>query len=236
MPFIMNKHKFFALGLALLVLSALVGCGAHVEPRVEHKEPTEAQKEAARQRFQRVKSTVSDPIYDVAEAACRYKKEYGRWQSLEFSTTPESQFESFSSSTPSNNTYETTFRLKAFPTTLVMAVDLTEEEDTKTNCRITLQSQSSTKRGSQFEDYLKGKNRPSKNSFTFVKDRSLLGTKEDREAFAMPFVFVATLQEIQSNPTLYRESAREKAASKGMEAIIKIALCVALKVNPSQCK
>jgi len=232
----MNKRTFLTLGLVPLLLGALVGCGAHVEPRAEPKEPNEAQKEAARQRLQRVKSTVSDPIYDVAEAACRYKKKFGRWQSVEFFTTPESHFESFSSSTPSNNTYETTFRLKAFPATLLMAVDLGGEEDTKTNCRITLQTQSSAKKGSQFEDFLKGKNRPSKNDFTFYKDRSLLGTREDREAFAMPFVFVATLQEIQSNPMLYRESASEKAVSKGMEAIIKVALCVALKVNPSQCK
>lgn len=99
----MNKHTSLAVGYVLLVFGALAGCGAHLEPRHEPKEPSEAQKEAAHQRFQRVKSVVSDPIYDVAEAACRYKKEYGRWQSLEFSTTPESQFESFSSFTPSNN-------------------------------------------------------------------------------------------------------------------------------------
>jgi len=233
----MNKQTLLTLGITPLVLSALAGCSAHVGPRVESKEPTEAQKEVARQRFQQVKSTVSDPIYDVAGAACRYKRVYGRWPTVEFSTTPESQFESFIPSTQSNSTYETTLRLKALPSTLVMVVDLVGgEEDAKKDCRVTLLPQSSTKKSSEFEAFLKEKHRPSKNGFVYYKDRTLLSTEEDRKAFATPFVFVATLVDILSNPVLYRESPGEKAAYKGAEAIIQTALCVALKVNPSQCK
>jgi hypothetical protein len=232
----MNKNIFYALGLALPALSLLVGCGSHVETRAERKEPTEAQKEAGRKIQQRVRSTVTDPIYDVAEAACRYKKEYGRWPSVEFSTTPESPFESFTSSTPNNKAFETAFRLKAFPSNLVMTADLIEAEDAKGNCRISLLPQSSSKKHSQFEDFLKGKSRSATNNFAFYKDRVLLGTTEDRNAFAAPFVFVELLKDVQSNPSLYRESASEKFASKGMEVILKVALCVALRVNPSQCK
>ena len=234
----MNKNILYALVLVLPALALLASCGAHVEPRVERKEPTEAQKEAVQKIQQQVRSTITDPIYDVAVAACRYKKEYGLWPSVEFSTTPESPFESFTSTTQNNGAYETTFQLKALPSSLMMIVSLDEKGNATPSCRVSLLPQNDTKKRSQFEDpfRLKGKSRPVANNFSFHKDRILLDTTEDRDAFASPFVAIAILKNVLSNAPTYRPTAKEQLTAKGMEAILKAAMCVALRVSPSQCK
>jgi len=220
----MNGKTLLAVGCFSILPNMLLGCSTYAEPR----ELSEEQKEENRRRFHLIKSTVSDPIYDIADVACRYNKKFSRWPAVEFLPAPESRFEAFISYIRSNNIYESTLRLKASPITWIMVVDMTSMEGASRDCHVTLLSPGNA-------GHHKGNLRKKDQVIPRVKlykDRIILGTDEDRNQFAAPFMFAVPFLD----PKTYRVSPFDKAVSISADIIIKVALCMVLGVRPEQCK
>ena len=220
----MNGKALFAVGYLSILTHILSACSTYTEPR----ELSEEQKEKNRQTFHLIRSTVSDPIYDIADVACRYHKRFGRWPAVEFLPTSESRFETFIPNIRTNNIYESTIRFKASPVTWILVVDMTSIEGNPRDCRVTLLSPGNT--GSN-------KNNKKKNAeviprVNLYKDRVISGTNEDRNQFAVPFMFVVPFLD----PKIYQITSSDKAVFVTADIIIKVALCAVLGVKPEHCK
>lgn len=223
LPVLNNMNEKTLVAGCLFVLAQIFsGCSTYSEPR----ELTEEQKENNRQRLDQIKTTVSDPIYNVADVACRYKRKFGRWPTVEFLPTSESRFETFIPYIRNNNIYESTLRLKTSPATWILIVDTHSEGDSR-DCRVTLLSPgneghyNNVKKNAQVIPRLKQ-----------YKDRVISGTDEDRNQFAVPFMFAVPFLD----PKTYRITSSDKAVLITADIILKVALCTVLGVRPEQCK
>ena len=220
----MNGKTLFVIGYLSILTHILSACSTYKEP----SELSEEQKEKNRQTFHLIKSTVSDPIYDIADVACRYNKKFSRWPAVEFLPTSESRFETFIPYIRNNNIYESTFRFKASPVTWILVVDMTSIEGGPRDCRVTLLSPGNTR----FNKNNKKKNAQVIPRVNLYKDRVISGTNEDRNQFAVPFMFVIPFLDSK----IYQLSSSDKAVFATGDIIIKVALCVVLGVKPEHCK
>lgn len=205
----------------LLLLSTLSGCGT----RSESKELSEEEVREARQKIELVKLTVADPIYDVADTACHYRREFGHWPTVERLPVSTGRFETYSPAIRNNDTYEASFQLNTYPATWTLALQMARDGNALQACLLTLSSAVPDSDRSPEK-----KNIPENISKPF-SNRVITGTVGDRYQFVSPLMF--TLPTVVKHG--FSETPTDKLTQVLSEAVFRRALCVILGSKPDEC-
>lgn len=206
-----NRFFLYAFG-CLFLLIAFSGCGT----RRESKWLSEEEVREARQKIELVKLTVGDPIYDVADAACHYRREFGHWPAVEHLPVSTGRFETYSPTIRNNDTYEASFQLNTYPATWTLVLQMAGDGNASQACLLTLSSS------------VPDNDRSPENVSKPFSNRVITGTVGDRYQFVPPlmFTFPIVAKHGIGQPPI---TSTDKITQVVAESVINIVICTISK-------